>query len=451
MTTQLTPNFLSDIVRAAIKRGATDAEAIAIETTEFSVEVRLGEIEKLKEAASRGLGLRVLYEGRQASASTSDLSAQAIDELITNAVEMARLTSVDDAAVLPAREDFASDGSGDLALYDQAIAELPTERKIEMAQASEAAARRFDPRITNSEGAGCSTTLGHMILVTSAGFAGEYRGTNCTLATEPVARQGEQMQVAGWRDSQRFFASLDEPEEIGQEAARRVLRKLGGRKVPTQEVPIVFEASASEDLLSDFFEAVNGEAIFRRASFLVGKLGEQIASEAVTIIDDGRLRGGLGTRPFDSEGLPTRRTAVVENGVLRSYLLNTYTARKLGLRSTANAARGLVGAPSVGINNYFIAPGPHSPAEIIASVKQGFYVTETIGFGFNPVTGDYSRGAAGLWIENGQLTYPVEEVTIAGNFRDILRGIEMVGNDLRFRSKLAAPTMKVSKMMVSGD
>jgi len=451
MTTHLTLDFLSEIVRTAIKRGATDAEAIALENTEFSVEVRLGEVEKLKEADSRGLGLRVLYEGRQASASTSDLGAQAIDELITNAVEMARLTSVDDAAVLPTREDLAGDGDGDLALFDQAIAELPTERKIEMARASEAAARSYDPRITNSEGAGCATKIGRMLLVTSAGFAGQYRGTTCDLAVAPIARAGEQMQVAGWSDSQRSFHALDAPDEIGREAARRALRKLGARKVTTQEVPIVFESSAAEDLLGDFFEAANGESIFRRASFLVGRLGEQIADECLTIIDDGRIRGAVGSRPFDSEGLPTRHTAVVEDGVLRSYLLNTYTARKLGLCSTGNAARGLVGAPSVGVNNFFIAPGPQTPEEIIASVKQGFYVTEMIGFGFNPVTGDYSRGAAGLWIEDGQLSYPVEEVTIAGNFREILRGIQMVGNDLRFRDKIAAPTIKVSRMMVSGD
>jgi PmbA protein len=451
MAMQLSLDFLTEIIRAAIKRGATDVEAIGLENTEFSVEVRLGEVEKLKEAASRGLGLRVLYRGRQASASTSDLSPGAIDELIANTVEMARLTSVDDAAVLPTREDFAGESSTDLALYDQEIAHLPAERKIEMARAGEEAARRFDQRITNSEGAACSTTIGRMLLLSSRGFAGEYYGTICRLIVAPIARAGDQMQVAGWGDSQRHLAALEKPEQLGEQAARRALRKLGARKVATQEVPIVFEASATEELLEDFFEVVSGEAIFRRSSFLLGKLGEQIASEHLTIIDDGRMPGAVGSRPFDGEGLPTRRTIVVENGLLRSYLLNTYTARKLGLRSTANAVRGLVGAPGVGLNNFFIAPGEYSPEEIIASVKKGFYVTEMIGFGFNPVTGDYSRGASGIWIEDGRLSYPVEEVTIAGNFRQMLRGIQMIGNDLRFRGKVAAPTIKLSKMMVSGD
>jgi PmbA protein len=442
--------MLSDIVNLAIKRGATDAEAVGIESTDFHVEVRLGEVEKLQEAASRGIGLRVLYEGRQASSSTSDVSPQAIDELVSCAVEMAKLTSIDEAATLPERDELARE-IADIGLYDPAVAELPTERKIEIARSAEEAARNFDPRITNSEGAACSTTVGKTILVTSAGFAGEYLGTTCSLMVAPIAKDGDQMQLAGWGDRQRAFASLDPPEELGREAARRALRKLNARKVNTQEAPIVFEAGVTEDLLGDFFGAVDGYSIFRRASFLVGQLGELIAAPELTIVDDGLMRGAVGSRPFDGEGLASRRTTVVENGVLKSYLLNTYTARKLGLRSTANAARGLTGAPVVGFSNFFIAPGVYSPGEIVASVKNGFYVTEMIGFGFNAVTGDFSRGASGWWIEDGKLAFPVEEVTIAGNFRDMLRGISMIGSDLRFRSRMAAPTIKINRMMVSGD
>ncbi|MGH9802222.1 MAG: TldD/PmbA family protein, partial [Blastocatellia bacterium] len=316
---------------------------------------------------------------------------------------------------------------------------------------TEAAARSFDPRIVNSEGGACHTKIGKMTLVNSVGFAGQYTATTCNLLTVPLAKAGEQMQVGFWGDRQRQLAALDSPETIGKEAARRALRKLGGRKVATQEAPIIFENGAAEDLLGDFFDAVQGGAIFRRSSFLVGQLGEQIASPLLTIVDDGTIRGTLGSRPFDGEGLPTRRTVVVENGVLKSYLLDCYTARKLNLSSTANASRGLTGAPSVGAGNFFVAPGVHSPEEIIASVKQGFYVTEMIGFGFNPVTGDYSRGASGLWIEDGKLTFPVEEVTIAGNLKEMLKGIEMVGNDLRFRGNIAAPTIKLNRMMVSGE
>lgn len=450
----ISTEFLSDIVNRAIKRGATEAEALAIETTDFSASVRLGEIEKLQESVSSGIGLRVIYEGRQASASTSDLKPEGIESLVSSTVEMARMTSPDDAAVLPGRQELARlDPSlnSELQIFDEAIVQLSTDRKIELAIACEEAARNFDERIANSEGATCSTTLGRMVLATSSGFAGDYTGTKCSLRVGPIARLGDQMQVAVWGDTQRSLAAMDSAEEIGREASRQSLRKLGGRKVATQEVPIVFEASAAEELLDSFFEAASGEAIFRRASFLVGKLNEEIAAPEVTIIDDGRLKGGVGSRPFDSEGLPTRQTTVVENGVLRSYLLNSYTARKLGLRSTGNAFRNLVGAPSVGPSNLYLAAGAYRPDEIIASVKNGFYVTEMIGFGFNPVTGDYSRGASGIWIENGKLTFPVEEVTIAGNFRDLLRSIEMIGNDLRWRGTIAAPTIKVSKMMVSGD
>ena len=446
----ITQDFLSDIVTRAIKSGATDAEAICSETTEFNVEVRLGQVEKLQEAASKGIGLRVLYEGRQASCSTSDFSAEAIDELITNAVTMAKRTSVDEAAFLPPREELAKE-IVDLGLYDPAIAGLPTERKIELSRACEDAARGFDLHIANSEGASFSTTIGKSSLVTSAGFVGDYFGSTCSLTVAPIAKDGDQMQVGYWGDRQRSLASLDPAEEIGKEAARRALRKLGARKVSTQEVPIVFQSSAAEELLGDFFDAVDGNSIFQRASFLVGKLGEQIAVPELTIIDDGQIRGAVGSRPFDAEGLATRRTVVVENGILKNYLLNTYTARKLGLRSTANASRGLTGAPGVGFGNFFIVPGVYSPEQILASVKEGFYVTEMFGFGYNPVTGDYSRGAAGWWIEDGKLAYAVEEVTVAGNLREMLRGMEMIGNDLRFRGKIAAPTIKINRMMVSGE
>ncbi|MFM8394509.1 MAG: metallopeptidase TldD-related protein [Acidobacteriota bacterium] len=219
----------------------------------------------------------------------------------------------------------------------------------------------------------------------------------------------------------------------------------------TQSVPIVFEAGATEDLLGSIFDVVSGSSIFRRASFLVGRLGEVVGSPLLTIIDDGRRPGALGTRPFDAEGLPTRRTPVIEEGRLCNYLLNTYTARKLKLASTGNAVRGLTGSPSVGVGNFYLLPGSTPPAEIIRSVRNGFYVTEMIGFGFNPVTGDYSRGASGWWISEGELAFPVEEVTIAGNLSEMMRGVEMVGNDLHFRGRIAAPTIKVDRMMVSGN
>jgi PmbA protein len=453
MSETLTLDLLNEIARMAIRSGATDAEVLGITNSEFSVEVRLGQVEKVHEANSLGIGIRVLKDGRQASCSTSSTSLTAIEELVATAVGMAGLTSIDEAAQLPVSSTFADQQAKSrlLELNDPQIIALSTPRKIEMARLTEESARSADPRITNSEGAACSTTISRSLLVNTAGFSGEYAGTTCSLMTAPIAGDGTQMQVGYRGDRQRHLRSLESPEEIGREAARRALRKLGARKIETQSAPVVFEAGAAEELLGSLFEAVNGSAIFRRASFLVGRLGEEIAVPALTVIDDGTMPGGLGSRPFDAEGVATRRTTVIDQGRLASYLLNTYTGRKLNLPSTGNAVRGLTGAPGVGPGNLYVVPGPHPPAEIIRSVRNGFYVTEMIGFGFNPVTGDYSRGAAGWWISEGELAFPVEEVTIAGNLRDMLRGIELVGNDLRFRGRIAAPTIRIDRMMISGN
>jgi PmbA protein len=256
------------------------------------------------------------------------------------------------------------------------------------------------------------------------------------------------MQRDYWYDVRRKLVEMDSPEQIGRVAAERALRKLQARPVPTQSVPVVFEPPVARELLGDIFDAVSGESIFRKASFLVGRLGEQVASKNLSVIDDGARPGGLGSRPFDGEGLPTRCTVVIRDGVLESYLLNTYTARKLGMKSTGNAARGLVGVPTVEAGNLYIQPGRYSPREIIGSVTRGLYVTELIGFGVNIVTGDYSRSASGVWIENGELTFPVQGVTIAGNLKDMLNKIEMVGNDLEFRGSVVAPTLLVSQMII---
>jgi len=229
------------------------------------------------------------------------------------------------------------------------------------------------------------------------------------------------------------------------------LRRVGARKVATQKVPVVFDPMVARGIIDHVFDAVNGDAIYRHASYLAGKLGEQIAGENITIIDDGTMVGGFGSSPFDGEGVPTRRTVVVERGVLKSYLLNTYTARKLKLQTTGNAARGLTGNPGIGSGNFFLQPGDKSPKEILRDIPNGLYVTEFLGFGVNLVTGDFSRGASGLWIENGELTFPVEEITVAGNLKDMLRNVSAIGNDLEFRSSIAAPTLRIDGMTIAGE
>ena len=305
--------------------------------------------------------------------------------------------------------------------------------------------------MANSEGAEFSNVFGHVIYASSHGFSGEYRGSNFSFSVAPVASQNGSMQRDYWYTANRKFNRLDAPRSVGEQAARRTLRRLGARKIQTCEVPVVLEPEIAGSLLRHLSSALSGYALYKGASFLLDKLGTKIASDLVTVVDDGTIPGALGSRPFDSEGLPVGKKYVVENGILQSYLLDTYSGKKLGMASTGNASRSVGESSGVAPANLFLAPGSHSPEAIIRSIKRGFYVTELIGFGVNLVTGDYSRGAAGLWIEGGELAYPVEEVTIAGNLKDILVNIEEVANDLELRGRIAAPTIKISRMMVAGN
>lgn len=438
------------VVQMAMERGATAAECTVLEGVEFSAIVRMRQVEQVKEAGSKGIGLRVLVGRRSASAYTSDFSAEGLRQLVAGALEAAAVTSEDPVAGLPDPDELGQVDS-DLSLYSPDVEQLTTEMRIEQARQAEATALEYDPRIVNSEGAGFESYVGVRAFANSLGFAGWYRGTSCTLSVMPVAKDGDSMERDYWYDRRRSATALETPEAVGRQAAQRALRRLHPKKLPTQQVPVVFEPRVARSLVGHIFEAVNGEAVYRRASFLAGKLDQEIASPAVTLVDDGTLPGLLGSWPFDDEGVRTRRTVVVDRGRLASYLLNSYTARKLGLKTTGNASRGLAGNTGIGYGNLFILPGDASPEEIIGSVKNGFYVTELIGFGVNIVTGDYSRGAAGFWIENGELAYPVSGVTIAGNLKEMLRAIEAVGNDLDHRWAATSPTLLIGKMTVAGE
>ncbi len=438
-----------EVVERALRAGATAAECLVREGRDFSVTVRLDEVETLKQAASKGLGVRALVGDRSASSYTSDFSSEGIGRLLRHALTMAGYTSEDPLNGLPEPEVLGQT-AGDLKLYWEDVEALPVEQRIEVARRGERAARGADPRIRNSEGACFEAATGRRILANSRGFLGQYRRSYCSLSVVPIAVANGGMQRDYWYSASRSLAGLQDAEQVGRIAAGRALRRLGARKMETCRVPVVFDPLAAATLLGNLCEAVNGDAVYRGASFLAKLLGEPVASPHFTLVDDGTLPGGLGTSPFDDEGVATRRTVVIEQGLLRSFLLNTYTGRKLNLRTTGNAARGLAGNAGVGPGNFYLLPGPHSPQQLIGSVPRGFYVTELIGFGVNLVTGDYSRGAAGLWIENGELAYPVEEVTIAGNLREMLRGVEMIANDLEFRSAIASPTLKISEMTVAG-
>ena len=443
------------VMAQAIKAGATGAEAVAYEGEEFSALVRLGQVETLKESGSRAVGLRVFNGLRTASTSSSDLSRDGLEKLVEGAVALAKITSEDPFIGLPDESEFGQ-LTGDLGLYFEDVNEQPPAERIEIARRCEAAAMAFDTRIQNSGGGDFDTATSHKVMVNSRGFVGEYRRSYCGFSAAPIAHDEHgRMQRNYWYSSSRTTRKLGDPEEIGRIAAERTLRRLGARQVKTQRAPVVFSPEIARSIMGSIFEAANGDSIYRHATFFDGMLGERVAGENITVVDDGTLVfdgiGGFGTSPYDGEGLPTRRTVLVERGILQSYVTNTYTARKLGLKSTGNASRGLAGNPGIGAGNFYLEPGTMTPEELIGDVRQGLYVTETMGFGVNLVTGDYSQGASGLWIENGELTFPVEEITIAGNLKDMYRNISAIGNDLVFRSASAAPTIRVEDIMIAGS
>ena len=448
-------SLAADVVALAVKAGATDAEAVVREGDEFSVNVRMGQVETLTESGSRGLGLRVFRGTRSASASTSDLTPDGIRQLVEGALALAQVTEEDAFSGLPETAEFGSVG-GDLHLYYDDVYSLEGAARIEWARRAEAAALEADKRITNSDGGSFDASTGRKVLANSRGFVGGYRTSYAGVAAAPLAMDTNgTMQRDGWWSSARCFAHLESPEAVGKEAARRTLRRLGARRVTTQRVPIVFAPEVARSLIGHVFEAASGDAIWRSASYLAGRLGETIGAKNLTIVDDNLMllpsgAGGYGSSPFDGEGLPSLRTVVVEGGVLRNYLLNTYTARKLGMKSTHNAARGLAGTPGIGCGNLYLEPGTQTPEEMIGEVQAGLYVTGLMGFGTNIVTGDYSRGATGLWIENGVLTHAVEEVTIAGNLGEMLMNVVAIGNDLEFRGSVASPTLRIDGMTIAG-
>jgi len=440
-----------DTVRRAMAGGATAAEAVVREGDEFSTSVRLGQVETLKEAGSRAIGVRVFFGQRAASTYSSDFSREGLDRMLKSALSLAKITSEDPFGGIPDAAQLGS-LSGDLDLYHQDVYSLPGPDRIDYARRAEKAALDYDPRIKNSEGGSFDAATGHKVLANSHGFVGEYRRSYCSVAAIPIAQDEKGgMQRDYWFSVARNLGRLDPPEQVGRIAAQRTIRRLGARKAKTAQVPIIFDPMVAASILEHIFEGVNGDSVYRGASFLAGKLGQKIAGENVTVVDDGTIPGGFGTSPFDGEGIPTRRTLVIENGVLKSYLLNTYSAKKLGLQTTANASRGLAGTPGIGPGNYFLEPGTKTPKEIIGDVKEGLYVTEFLGHGANLVTGDYSRGASGLWISGGELAYPVEEITVAGNLKEMFFHISEIGNDLEFRGSVASPTIRIDGLTVGGE
>lgn len=445
----LRPELLTDVLGRARARGATEADGFLIEERHFSASVRLGQVDTIKHSREQRLSLRVFAGKASAAASTSDLSRPSLERVVDEATALARVTAEDPHAGLPDPAELVS-AVPDLELEERGGEDLAPEAKVELARQAEAAALESDPRIANSEGAEYWDRHARYVYATSHGFARGYATTAFGLSVSPVASADGEMQRDYWYSAARHRGALEAPAAIGRTAARRALRRLGGRKVKTVEVPVIFDPDTAASLVRAIAGAASGPALYRRASFLVDRLGKRIAAPAVTIVDDGLIPRALGSRPFDGEGLASRSTVVVGEGVLESYLLDSYSARKLGLRSTHHASRDGAGV-GVSTTNLILKPGSTPPGELIGSVKSGLYVTELIGFGVNGVTGDYSRGAVGLWIDNGELAYPVEEVTVAGNLLEMFGAIEGIGNDLVMRDRTVSPTLLVGRMVVAGN
>lgn len=432
------------LVAFAKTNGADQVEITVLDGYEFSVDVRLGEIENLVEAGSGSLGLKVIKDKKTAYASSSDLSLETLQRLVKNAVERAMLANYDECSGLPSLSASQVDISS-LKLFDPKIAELSADKKIALAKETEKIGIS-DRRITNSHGASFETREIKAVLANSNGFLQEYEQTYCGLSLGLQAGETDTRVEDGWFSAKRYFKQLESPAEVAKKAVERTVRQLNPRKIKSQNVPVVFEPTMTSWLLGFLFACVSGTSIYQKTSFLVDKLGKRIGNEKVTVIDDGLMPGLLGTRPFDSEGVPSQKTLVVDKGILKNYLCNIYAARKLKLQSTGNAD-----GAGVGPGNFYLVPGDTPPEKIISSLEKGLILIRTLGHGLNPVTGDISRGAFGLWVEKGEIVYPVSEITISGNLGDILNKIEIVGNDLDFRVPVTGPTILVHELTVAGE
>ncbi len=458
----ITPELVAHLVETASlavelakKAGADDAEVIVRDGSELTAKIRLGEPELLQEASSRGLGLRVFKDGRRAVTYTSDLRRNSLAAFAAETVELAQLSEPDELNRLPEPSELAT-SLPDLDLYDDHVARVDAAWALAQCKRGEKAALDADARVTNSEGATWSRTLGATAFATSGGFAGGYRGSYASFVVEPLCDdptdpENPKKRNGFWWTANRFLAELDEPEEVGREATRRTAATIGARKIATQECAIVFDPECGRSIVGTVFSVANGSAFWRKSSYLIGREGTKIASELVTIEDDPLIPRAPGSKPFDGDGLPTRKNVVIDRGVMKPVLCDVYSARKLGRQSTGSAGRGVGGNPGPTTTNLIMRPGALTKDALLEQTGRGLYVTSMMGFGFNPVTGDFSRGAQGFWIENGELTYPVSEITISCNFDELLQRIDAVADDLDLRSSTACPTFRVSSMTVAGS
>ncbi len=438
--------MLHDLVGAALKGGADAAEAVSAERKSLSVNVRLGDLEEVEREEAREIGIRVFIGQKQASVSGSDVSAQGRAKLIDRVLNMARLAPEDPYAGLAPQDRLAKGPFPDLQLFDAAE---PSPEDLEArALAAEDAARAV-PGVTNSDGGSGSWSFGRYLMITSGGFSGEMRTSGFSLYASAIAGDDGGMERGGDGRSTRWQSDLPAPEDIGAEAGLRAVQRLGARKIESRTATVIFENRIAMSLISPMVGAISGPAIARGASFLKTKLGQPVFSSAIDIVDEPHRVRGLGSSPFDDEGVANKTTALIDKGVLTTWLLNSASARQLGLQTTGHASRMLAGPPGVGVNNLTVMPGDETLAGLMAGAKEGLLVTSMFGPSLNSNTGDWSTGVSGFWFENGQIAYPVNEVTVAGNLIDIY-GRLIAGSDLEIRGANNAPSLLVEDMAIAG-
>lgn len=430
--------LVEDLLSEAKKQGATSAEAGVSSDAGLSVNVRLGEVETIEHTRDQGLGISVWFGHRKGSSSTSDFSGEAVRDAVRAACNIARYTSEDSCNGLADRELMAADPQ-DLDLYHPWNVEV--EEAIALGIECEDAARSVDPRITNSEGASLNTHSGLQIYGNSHGFIGGYPSSRHSISCAVVGQENDAMQRDYWYSTALSRDTLEPPDLVGKKAGERTLARLGARRIPTQEAPVIFQAEMAIGLMRSFIGAINGSALYRHSSFLMDHLGKQVFPKFVRIHEQPLLPGGLASAAFDSEGVATRAKDFITGGILQSYVLDSYSARKLNMQTTANAG---------GVRNLHIEPGDMDLEALLRTMDKGLLVTEMMGSGLNMVTGDYSRGAAGFWVEDGEIQYPVEEITIAGNLRQMFAGLQAVGKDLDRRSSIRTGSWLLEPMTIAG-
>ncbi|MGB4672587.1 MAG: metalloprotease PmbA [Azovibrio sp.] len=426
-----------DVLGHARQKGASACEVEVSEGFGQSVSVRCGEVETIEYNRDKGVGVSVYIGQRRGHASTSDFSPKALRETVEAALNIARFTAADDCAGLPEPEQLAWE-TRDLDLYHPW--ELPVEAAIELAQRAEAAAFEVDERISNSEGATISTQQGQFVAANSLGFMAGYPTSRHYIACSVIAGEQDSMQRDDWYSTDRNAARLEEPERVGQQAARRALARLDAGKISTGSYPVIFEAPLAAGLLGNFVQAVSGSALYRKSTFLLDHLGQQVFPEFFQLSERPHLPGGLASAPFDNDGVLTRDREVVRDGILEGYFLSVYSGRKLGLPSTGNAG---------GSHNLILKPGEHDLEGLLRLMGRGLLVTELLGHGVNYVTGDYSRGAAGFWVEDGRIVHAVEEITIAGNLKDMFRKLRAVGRDVQVRGSKQTGSLLLDAMTIA--